>query len=600
MVKKLIVTFLILGSWFSVFPQVDRIIWQRCLGTDNGWNKSQAIAKSKLGYLFGIELAEDGDSVTDYHGNVDAWIVSTDLSGNTLWERCYGGSDGDSPHKIININDSTYFLVNTSISNDGDHQNQRSGLFWIVKINAQGEILWENSYGGSSIGEEVRDAILMRDNGLLLMCRIGSTGGDVTTFYGQMDIWFCRIDSSGNILWQKTFGNAGLDNAIKIKLTSRNTVLMIGCHDASGGMIDCPEPYQNHPDVWLIEIGIENGEMLNQWCYGGTFDDQGQDVIEVDDGYVFAASTNSNNGDVNGFHGVAGINGRYDFWIVKIDFFGNIVWQKCLGGNSDEYPVYLTETEDKGIIVIGNTSSFDGDVTGNHSLYDFYYDIWVTKLDSSGNFLWGHCFGGAGTEKFWMQHSVLKIDDYDYVLGTQANYLNGDVECDLFPDDLQDDAWLFEIKDCTYYLPNAPVITFGPDTLCTIANPVSFYSIDTVQWATGYQWKIEPESAGSILSDSVTSQVTWNPLFEGLVTVQARGANDCGYSAWSEPFITQVYSCMGVEEPGGMEAWGHGGLEVWPNPARDWITLTLPENVSSGGLEISVYKIFKGKFVVFN
>ena len=222
--------------------QIDTILWQTCLGTEEGQNWTYAVEKTINGYLFGIGLKKDGPGVSNFHGIADAWIVQTDFNGNVLWERCYGGSAGDGPKKIIKLNDSTFYLLNSSWSKDGDVQNGRDGNFWIVKINDTGEILWENSYGGSVIGEEVRDAILMPDDGLLMMGRISSIGGDITVHYGDMDIWLCRIDSTGNILWQKTFGNHGRENAIKIKPTSRNSILMIGCHDAAGGMIDCSDP----------------------------------------------------------------------------------------------------------------------------------------------------------------------------------------------------------------------------------------------------------------------------------------------------------------------------------------------------------------------
>ncbi len=126
--------------------------------------------------------------VTNFHGGADAWIVSTDQYGNVLWERCYGGSAGDGPHKIIKINENSYYLLNSSWSHDGDVQNDRGGNFWVVKINSEGSILWENSYGGSINGESPVDAILMPDKGLLMMGRISSSGGDVTII---TVIWMC-------------------------------------------------------------------------------------------------------------------------------------------------------------------------------------------------------------------------------------------------------------------------------------------------------------------------------------------------------------------------------------------------------------------------
>jgi len=544
-------------------------MWQKCLGTDEVCNHANAVESSGSGYLFGIHLCKDGPGVSNYHSGADSWIVSTDQSGNILWERCYGGSNMDIPQKIVRINDHEYYLLNNASSTDGDIQNGRTGNFWIVKINDTGEILWENSYGGSIIGEEVRDAILLPDNGLLMMGRISSMGGDITTHYGDMDIWLCRIDSTGTIVWQKTFGNQARDNALKIKLTADNTVLMIGAHYEPGGMIDCQVIEQYGSDVWMLEMDL-HGTIQNQWCYGGSADDLGRDVIKIADGYVFVASTNSNDGDVSGLHGSQGEYEATDIWAVKIDLYGNIIWQRCLGGLASEWPVYLTQTADSGFIIIGNAFSLDGDVTGNHSMFDYYSDIWVVKLTGDGELQWNHCFGGMSTERFWGIHSVLKKDDYNYVIGANANYLSDDVECDLFPNDLQYNAWLLEIKDCDYYKPHVPVITSGPDTVCSTVTATSVYSLDTAKWASAYEWMLIPENAGTITSDSLSTEITWNLTYEGTAELKARGTNDCGYSEWSEAKCVRVHTCLGIEEeetgrPGDKETGR--GLEVWPNPA---------------------------------
>jgi hypothetical protein len=589
MKKAIFIILLIITSYYS-YPQIETITWQKCMGTDNGFNFVNAVEKTSNGYLFGIDLHENGPGVSNYHGSTEAWIVNTDSTGNIFWERCYGGSEGDGPHKIIQINEQFYYLLNSSWSMDGDVQNGHGGNFWVVKIDDDGEIVWECSYGGSVHGEEVRDAILLPDNGLLMMGLISSTGGDVTTHYGDMDVWICRIDSTGSILWEKTFGNQGKDNGIKIKITSRNTVLMVGCHERSGGMIDCPDPGNYGANVWIVEMDL-SGNILNQWCYGGTYWDQGFDIIEVKGGYIFAAYTNSDDGDIEGFHGIGSQNGPSDIWVVKIDSNGSILQQTCLGGTDYEVPNYLTQTQDDGVIIIGDAESLDGDVTGNHSLYG-NPDIWVVKLDSTGILEWEHCFGGERMERFWLINSVLKKSDYNFVIGGIANYLDGDVGCDLFPNDLQDMAWLFEIKDCNYYAPQTPTSISGHDTLCSIADPFSSYSTLPAQWAVGYEWKFEPENAGTINYSDTTAQITWNPQFEGTVNIFARSSNDCGYSAWSEPFVTQVYTCMEIGEQGGGEAGRQGSVVAWPNPVSGVLSVKCLGLSEVGNLELIVYDIF--------
>ena len=558
-VKEILFFILLVVLHFVSFSQINDIIWQKCFGTQE-MDNPYCIGKIINGYLVGISIYTNDTGVTNYHDKADIWILNIDSLGNVIWERCYGGSEGDGPEKIIPIDEENIYLLNNSISNDGDVQNGKPADFWIVKINGSGSILWENSYGNRTC--DVRDALLTPDGGLLMMGRILAAGGDVKVYYGGNDIWLCKIDMVGNIEWEKTLGNHGQDNALKIKLTSDTTVLMIGGHYESGGMIECPDLGTYGADVWIVEIDMD-GNVLKQFCYGGSHNDLGCDIIEVNNGYVFASLTNSNDQDVSGFHGIPGDEYTDDIWICKINYMGDILWEKCLGGSKSEYPVYITKTMNDGFIIFGNTWSDDGDVSYNHSIAGYDSDIWMIKLDSSGTLEWEHCFGGIATERFWGVHAVVKNNDDNFVILGRSEYADGDVECDLYgyPDK---DAWVFEIKDCSLYMPQTPNQPTGPDTLCYTTDSTSMYSINPAAGAWGYEWKIETEEAGIILQDTLSAYITWNQQYEGEVAVSVRSFNDCGNSDWSTEKTTYVYNCVGIEE---INTAGYA-LQVYPNPAK--------------------------------
>jgi hypothetical protein len=99
-----------------------------------------------------------------------------------------------------------------------------------------------------------------------------------------------------------------------------------------------------------------------QWqrCYGGNNHDAISGILELDDGYVFSGSTESTN--------MPGHKGDMDVWVVRIDFDGNIIWQKAFGGSRGEAGDNIFKTDDGGFIVAGNTNSNNGDVSGNHSI----------------------------------------------------------------------------------------------------------------------------------------------------------------------------------------------------------------------------------------
>ncbi|HRZ21292.1 MAG TPA: hypothetical protein P5184_06465, partial [Bacteroidales bacterium] len=119
--------------------------------------------------------------------------------------------------------------------------------------------------------------------------------------------------------------------------------------------------------------------------YGGTRNDfltVGQPV--TGGGTVLAGSSESKNGFV------INNNGQFDFWIVKMDREGEIIWTKCFGGSARENVSDIRLTSDHGYIVAGTTNSNDGLVSGNHGLSD----IWVIKLDDTGELVWQKCLGG--------------------------------------------------------------------------------------------------------------------------------------------------------------------------------------------------------------
>ncbi|RLD69767.1 MAG: hypothetical protein DRI87_09220, partial [Bacteroidetes bacterium] len=540
----IIVTLLIACNSYSQIPE---IIWQKCYGDDEE-NSFQTIESTENGYIFGIDISS-GNNVTNYHGDEDIWIFKTDSLYNIIWEKCFGGSNGEVPHKIININNYYYYILGSTASTDGDVQSGNNGFndIWVVKINSQGDIIWENTYGCQGY-DNVRDMILTPDGGFVMIDRIGTGGGDVTNFYGIGDVWMCKCDSLGNIEWEKTLGNQGLDNGVSMIINSEGNIMMIGAVQQHGGMVEC-YPDGAWGDVWLVELDLQ-GYIISQHCYGGSDYDLGYRVLEMENGYIFIAKSYSNDGDVSGHHGPSGGNdAKGDFWIVEIDNQGEIIWEYSYGGFKSETPRYIEKTTDGGILAIGTTNSNDGDVSGNHSMPGGYdSDIWVVKLDSLGEIEWQQCFGGAGSERLENPYTILKKDDYNYIIASSTDYSPSyDVQCGPIGG-LDRDAWIFEIKDCDYYAPATPATPCGADTACSAGGTATVYTVTPAQNAWSYAWQLLPETAGTIGGDSTAATVSWAENYEGTAVITVRSQNDCGQSNWSEPKYTQVFTCLGTEE----------------------------------------------------
>jgi hypothetical protein len=458
---------------FTCNAQIPEIQWQQCFGSSENDDKN-AVVEIHNGYLFAIHIAADEPGITNYHGSGDIWLINTDSIGSIIWERCIGGSNGDIPRKIEKINNDEFFIYGYTFSTDGDVQSGNNGFsdLWVVKINSQGDIIWEKTYG--CIGHDVpRDLINTPDGGFVMIDRIGVGGGDVSQFYGSGDIWMCKCDSMGNIEWEKTLGNQWLDNGISMIINSEDNIMMIGAVAHYGGIVDC-DVDDGYGDVWIVELSL-SGEIIWQNCYGGSYYDLGYQIIETEEGYIIAASSTSNDGDVSGHHGTAGIppDGWADIWIVKLNNMGEIIWENSFGGTEIESPIYITETENGNIVSIGITRSDDGDVSGNHSIPS-HPDIWYVNLSPEGEILSQHCYGGWRDERLDTKHQILKKGDYNYVIAAATNYMDGndDIQCEINTN-MYYDAWIFEIKDTTVGISQTP----QNETLKVYPNPANNYVV---------------------------------------------------------------------------------------------------------------------------
>lgn len=345
--------------------------------------------------------------------------------------------------------------------------------------------------------------------------------------------------------------------------------MFIGAFHEAGGMIECyKDSSAMETDVWLVEFDI-NGEIIDQYCYGGSYYEDGNDIVEVEGGYVILAHTTSNDIDVSGLHGNAG-EAVDDFWVLKIDTIGNIIWQNCLGGSGIEAPSKIFKTKDNGFMVFGFTNSIDGDVVGNHNPNGIQTDIWVVKINAIGELQWQQCIGGYGWERILFQHNAVQIDDYNYALTIEAGTLDGDVQCLINPNgQYPKDAWIINIKDCSQYQPTTPQTPSGKDHLCVNTDRITTYTTQVANGAWYYEWELLPNDAGTTTQDSLT-QIHWSPIYEGTATIKVRSTNDCGVSIRSDSLVVQTYMCMGTEE----YETGLRAINVYPNPASSTLTVS--------------------------
>jgi hypothetical protein len=241
-------------------------------------------------------------------------------------------------------------------------------LFSALNINAQispPSIQWQKCLGGTL--NEIATSIQQTfDGGYIAAGKTQSNDGDVSGNHGGDDIWVVKIDSSGNIRWQKSLGGSDYEfTSSPIQQTSDGGYIVAGVSESNDGDVTGHHyDYVNNiysDDYWVVKLDTI-GNIQWQKCLGGSFSNGACSIQQTSDGgYIVAGASSSNDGDVTGNHG------NMDYWLVKLNNSGNIQWQKSLGGLGDDFDVFsVRQTYDKGYIVSGLSESNDGDVSGNH------------------------------------------------------------------------------------------------------------------------------------------------------------------------------------------------------------------------------------------
>ncbi|MFZ4708112.1 MAG: T9SS type A sorting domain-containing protein, partial [Bacteroidales bacterium] len=428
----------------GLFSQDMEIQWQQCYGGSEDEVVYDIIPYSG-GYLVaGGTASEDGD-ITFSHGSSEFWIIKINSVGSLLWEKTFGGSSGEFCTRILDDLDNSFYLIGSSVSSDGDISYDPypgSNDIWVVKIDSAGNILWDKIIGGGMI-DAIESASVTNDGGIAIFGWTGSQNGDVSINYGMYDMWLVKLNSDGDIVWDKSYGTDDFDWGIDIIQTRDGGFLIGGASTiGDGGNLTC-EPYNLNAEAILLKLdSLGNIEWQN--CYGGSGHDGIYSLMELEDGYLISAYGESEDGDLVG----SGWHGGADIWVIKIDFFGNIIWQKCYGGSNYESALNIFSDSNNGFVLIGATESQNGDITNNHSISEYDNDIWYLKIDSVGEIINQKCFGGIGND--FIYRSAVQKGNNDYVIAAYTDFgPSYDVLCEPYGGNGDEDWWVFEINDTT-------------------------------------------------------------------------------------------------------------------------------------------------------
>lgn len=331
--------------------------------------------------------------------NMDAWILKVSQNGELIWDKTFGGSDNDELIKIIKTDDGNFIAAGKTYSTDGDIESNNGQYdIWIIKIDNFGNLLWEKTFGGSYY-DKVSSIIKTYDNNYIILGLTESSDGDISQNNGEYDIWLIKINDEGNLLWEKTFGGSSSEKAFDVIEDSDKNLIIVGYTESEDGIIS-----YNHgeKDLWVIKTD-ENGNLIWEKTFGGSDWESGNKIIQTDDGnYLISGYTNSSDGDVSFLHSSTYYSSTYgdafsaDIWVIKIDTNGNLLWEKTYGGSSWDETTDLIKTSEGNIYIVGTSWSYDGDIPYSHGVID----SWVFSIDPEGTILWNKTFGGTDLDGF--------------------------------------------------------------------------------------------------------------------------------------------------------------------------------------------------------
>ncbi len=344
----------------------------------------------------------------------DLWVLKLNACGTVQWEKSLGGTGYESARDIEQTADGGYIVLGETNSTDGDVIAGYGGTkdIWLIKLDASGNMQWQKRYGGN--GLDIGNHILVNNDGsYLIAASSSSNNADITGNHGTggfTDGVLMKISATGVLQWSKCYGGTKNEELLDIEIIN-GKIYASGYANSTDG--DIP-PSQKNYDVWLLALD-QNGNKIFSKVYGGSQNDVAYSMTKGADGTLtLAGYTTSKDGDVSG------AKGSQDYWVLNIDQGGKLNWQKVLGGTDADYANVILTDKDSSYIVGGISYSSNGDITGANGSGDY----WVVKLDSKGNVVWKKNWGGSGNDhlRFIINKPLLN----EYYLAGDSDSNDGD------------------------------------------------------------------------------------------------------------------------------------------------------------------------------
>lgn len=495
LMKKL---YLLLFLFFSVIIYSQDILWEKSYGGKNSDYLIDAIPTADYGFILaGSSLSDKTGNKTDTnHGDLDYWIWKMNEKGDQDWQKSFGGSGFDMLQSIKNTKDGGFFVAGTS-SSSGDFQKKDASKgntdFWVIKLNASGEEQWQRTIGGSG-QDDLICAFQTKDGGYILG---GSSSSNPPVSHtntdpvdpkrdsfskseksrGNMDYWVVKLNAQGAIEWQKTYGGKYADLLRSMEQTS-DSGYILGGYSSSPISGDKTDSNKGIGDYWIIKI---NGTGAIEWqkTYGSNGDDQLYVIHQTqDEGYIIGGNSNSTKA-LTSLGGI--VNNGTDYWILKLDNTGEIIWTETYDFGKIDILTSLVENNDHSYLIGGysknetsrTTNGLTGKVMGLvNKDKDGLNDFIALKINDKGEEIWRKSVGSNGED---ILRKLIETRDGGYLMaGTSNSSSSKDKNSNIGGNDF----WVVKLKDKIKIEKTKSSIEAIPNPVVTYTNVIIGYDFN--------------------------------------------------------------------------------------------------------------------------
>ncbi|MBL56752.1 MAG: hypothetical protein CMP61_06160 [Flavobacteriales bacterium] len=353
--------------WIVKSDTSGSIIYQRMFGADSVDQLAVLVPvgyDADQGYLLAGSSAsgQNGDKSEDTKGGYDYWVIKIDPFGNKEWDKTIGG-DGDDILTSATIDANGNFILGgysfSGVSGDKSEANRGDEDYWIVKLDASGNKIWDLTLGGDT--SDILSNITVRNDKIIVggHSLSGVSGDKSQDSFGGYDFWLNVLDFNGDILMDQTIGGNQDDFLEEIRPRAHVEGFWISGTTFSGSTGNKNTNQYGNGDAWVVVVDTLMNISWDKTIGSGNSEVM-KDMEIAPDGGAILAGWGSGSGGNKG----SSTNGSEDFWICKLDTAGDFIWDKNYGGLQGDSIEAIFIKCDRGILAGGfSVSDISGDKT---------------------------------------------------------------------------------------------------------------------------------------------------------------------------------------------------------------------------------------------